>query len=72
MDSFNPEDVFILDDRQNDNTYIWVGKDASVKEKVVGGRFARAFDVERAGVQNEIFVYEGEETAEFKKLLGSE
>ncbi|MHA1144262.1 MAG: hypothetical protein ACTSRW_05950 [Candidatus Helarchaeota archaeon] len=71
-DSLDGEDVFLLDDMQNDNTYIWVGKGANVKEKVVAGRIARAFDVERAGVQNEIFVYEGEEPEEFKKILGME
>lgn len=69
-DSLDSEDVFLLDDRQNDNTYIWVGKTAHVKEKVVAGRVARAFDAERAGIQNEIFVTEGEEPEEFKRILG--
>ncbi len=68
-ESLDSEDVFLLDDRTNDKTYIWIGKDANVKEKVVAGQIARRFEVERAGVQEEIFIDEGEETADFLKLL---
>ncbi|MHC1590482.1 MAG: hypothetical protein ACXQS8_00175 [Candidatus Helarchaeales archaeon] len=71
-DSLDGEDVFLLDDLPNNNVYIWIGKGANVREKVVGGRIARAFDAERPGVQNEIFVYEGEEPEEFKRILGME
>jgi hypothetical protein len=69
-DSLDSEDVFLLDDRTNDKCYVWVGKDATVREKVVAGRISRKFDVERAGVQYEIFVEEGDEPEDFKKILG--
>ncbi|MHA1266467.1 MAG: hypothetical protein ACTSRS_14630 [Candidatus Helarchaeota archaeon] len=69
-ESLDSEDVFLLDDRTNNKTYIWIGKDANVKEKVVAGQIARKFEAERAGVQEEIFIDEGEEPPDFKKLLG--
>ncbi|MHA1379034.1 MAG: hypothetical protein ACTSRG_11685 [Candidatus Helarchaeota archaeon] len=69
-DSLDSEDVFLIDDRNNDKCYIWVGKDASVKEKVVAGRISRNFDAERAGAQYEIFVEEGDEPEELKTILG--
>jgi hypothetical protein len=71
-DSLDSEDVFLIDDRNNDKCYIWIGKDASVKEKVVAGRISRMFDAERAGAQYEIFVEEGSEPAELKQILGME
>ncbi|NVM05119.1 MAG: hypothetical protein HWN67_22550, partial [Candidatus Helarchaeota archaeon] len=71
-DSLDSEDVFLLDDRTNDKCYVWVGKDATVREKVVAGRISRKFDVERVGVQYEIFVEEGDEPEDFKKILGME
>ncbi|MFX1451049.1 MAG: hypothetical protein ACFFCM_09415 [Promethearchaeota archaeon] len=71
-DSLDSEDVFLLDDRNNEKCYVWVGKDANVREKVVAGKIARKFDVERAGVQYEIFVEEGDEPEDFKKILGME
>ena len=69
-ESLDSEDVFLLDDRTNDKTYIWIGKTANVKEKVVAGQIARKFEAERAGVQDEIYVDEGEEPEDFLKLLG--
>ena len=69
-DSLDPGDVFILDDRPHEKIYIWVGSGSNAKEKVVGGQIARKFDAERAGVQEEIFVDEGEEPPEFKEILG--
>lgn len=67
--SLDSEDVFLLDDRTNNKTYIWVGSQATVKEKVKAGQIARKFEVERAGVQEEIFVEEGQEPEEFLQLL---
>ncbi|MGQ9721216.1 MAG: hypothetical protein ACUVXA_07845 [Candidatus Jordarchaeum sp.] len=67
-DSLDSEDVFLIDTYKK--VYIWQGKNCSVREKVVGGRLARKFDAERVGVQEEIFVEEGDEPAELKKLLG--
>ncbi|HUX98167.1 MAG TPA: hypothetical protein VMV49_01315, partial [Candidatus Deferrimicrobium sp.] len=70
QDSLDSEDVFLLDDQTNNKTYIWIGAKANVKEKVVAGQIARKFEVERAGVQEEIFVEEGNEPEEFKDILG--
>ncbi|MBD3229412.1 MAG: hypothetical protein GF329_14605 [Candidatus Lokiarchaeota archaeon] len=69
MESLDSEDVFVLDDRNTDTTFIWIGSRANVKEKVVGGQIARKFEMERAGVQNEVFIDEGEEPEEFTRLL---
>ncbi|MHA1606161.1 MAG: hypothetical protein ACTSWP_01225 [Candidatus Freyarchaeota archaeon] len=66
-EELNSEDVFLIDTW--DKIYIWQGKKASIRERVAGGRIARAFDAERAGVQKEIFVEEGEEPEELKKIL---
>ncbi|MHA1648858.1 MAG: hypothetical protein ACTSYB_01600 [Candidatus Helarchaeota archaeon] len=68
-ESLDSEDVFLLDDRTNNRTYIWIGSKANVKEKVKGGQIARKFEAERAGVQQEIFIDEGEEPEEFRRLL---
>ncbi len=70
-ESLDSEDVFVLDDRTNDKTYIWIGKDASVKEKVVARQIAMKFEADRAGAQDEIFIDEGEEPEDFLKLLGA-
>ncbi|TFG05044.1 MAG: hypothetical protein EU536_03075 [Promethearchaeota archaeon] len=69
-DSLDSEDAFLLDDRTNNIIYIWFGKTANAQEKVVAGQISRKFEVERAGVQKRIFIDEGEEPEEFKKLLG--
>ncbi|MHA1784607.1 MAG: hypothetical protein ACTSVY_12715 [Candidatus Helarchaeota archaeon] len=69
-DSLDSEDVFLLDDQSNDTTYIWIGKNANVKERVVGRKIAMKFEDERAGAQKEIFIEEGEEPEEFKRILG--
>lgn len=66
-ESLSSDDVFLIDTW--DKIYIWQGKNASVKEKVAGGRIARMFDAERAGVQKEIFVEEGDEPEELKRIL---
>lgn len=71
-DSLDAEDVFLIDDKTNNKIYIWVGKDSNVKEKVVGGQIARKFDVERAGVQDSIFVEQDSEPEELKNILGME
>ncbi|MHA1753695.1 MAG: hypothetical protein ACTSYZ_15120 [Candidatus Helarchaeota archaeon] len=68
-ESLDSEDVFLLDDRNSDTTFIWIGSKANVKEKVVAGQLARKFELERAGVQKEIFIEEGEEPEEFLRLL---
>ncbi|NHI92852.1 MAG: hypothetical protein EAX96_10155 [Candidatus Lokiarchaeota archaeon] len=68
--SLDSEDVFILDDAGNDTCYIWIGVTANVKEKVVARKIAMKFEDERAGAQKEVFIEQGEEPEEFKRLLG--
>jgi hypothetical protein len=68
-ESLDSEDVFVLDDRTNDTTFIWIGNRSNVKERVVAGQIARKFEAERAGVQKEIYMDEGEEPEEFKRMF---
>ncbi|MEM3585812.1 MAG: hypothetical protein QXO71_00700 [Candidatus Jordarchaeaceae archaeon] len=67
-ESLSSDDVFLID--MYDTVYIWQGKNCSIREKVAGGRLARQLDAERVGVQREIFVEEGEEPDNLKKILG--
>ena len=71
-ESLDTEDVFVLDDRNTDTTFIWIGLRANAKERVIGGQISRKFEKERAGVQKEIFIDEGEEPEEFSRLLESD
>lgn len=69
-ESLDSEDTFLLDDKTNNKLYIWVGSTSNAKERVVAGQIARKFDAERAGVQDAVFIEEGHEPPEFKKLVG--
>ena len=69
-DSLDAEDVFILDDAGNDTCYVWIGGGANVKERVVARKIAMKFEDERAGAQKEVFIEQGDEPEEFKKILG--
>ncbi|MHA1715595.1 MAG: hypothetical protein ACTSXP_08110, partial [Promethearchaeota archaeon] len=60
-ENLDSDDVMLLFVPNEDKTYIWVGKGANVKEKVRGGQIARQFDKDLPGVQQEIFIDEGEE-----------
>jgi len=67
-DSLNSDDVFLID--TYDTVFVWQGKNCNVKEKVIAGRIARKFDAERVGVQEEVFIEEGEEPEKLRELLG--
>lgn len=58
-DSLDSEDCFVLD--LGTKIYVWQGRASSVKEKVKAGQWARQFDAERAGSQNEVIFEEGDD-----------
>ncbi|MHA1792289.1 MAG: hypothetical protein ACTSVI_06560 [Promethearchaeota archaeon] len=68
-ENLDPDDVMLLFVPDEDKTYVWIGSGASVKEKVKGGQVARQFDKDMPGVQDEIFINEGEEPEEFWKYF---
>lgn len=68
-ESLNSEDCFIAD--LGDKIYIWQGARCNVKEKVKAGQWARNFDAERAGLQNEVIFEEGDDS-EFMKIFEEE
>lgn len=65
-ESLDSEDCFIAD--LGDKIYIWQGANTNVKEKVKAGQWARSFDAERAGSQNEVIFEEGDDS-EFMKIF---
>jgi hypothetical protein len=65
-ESLESEDCFIAD--LGDKIYIWQGSSCNVQEKVKAGQWARGFDAERAGLQNEVIFEEGDD-AEFMKIF---
>ena len=65
-ESLDSEDCFIAD--LGDKIYIWQGANSNVKEKVKAGQWARSFDAERAGSQNEVIFEEGDDS-EFMKIF---
>ncbi|MHA2007869.1 MAG: hypothetical protein ACXABO_10910 [Promethearchaeota archaeon] len=58
--SLESEDCFIAD--LGNKVYIWQGRSCTVKEKVKAGQWARAIDVDRAGLQQETIFEEGDDT----------
>lgn len=64
-ESLDPDDVMLLFIPDEDKTYVWAGSQANVKEKVTGGKIARQFDKKMPGVQEEIFIDQGDEPEEF-------
>lgn len=64
-ENLDSDDVMLLFIPDEDKTYIWVGKGANVKEKIKGGQVARSFDKDMPGVQDEIFIEDGDEPDEF-------
>ncbi|MHA1681992.1 MAG: hypothetical protein ACTSUE_13720 [Promethearchaeota archaeon] len=66
-ESLDPDDVMILFVPDEDKTYVWVGSGANVREKIKGGQVARSFDKDMPGVQDEIFIDEGDEPEDFWK-----
>ncbi len=68
-ESLDSEDCFIAD--LGEKIYVWQGAKCSVKEKVKAGQWARKFDEERAGLQNEVIFEEGDDS-EFMKIFKEE
>ncbi|TKJ19772.1 MAG: hypothetical protein CEE43_14310 [Promethearchaeota archaeon Loki_b32] len=66
-ESLDSEDCFVAD--LGTKVYIWQGKTSSVKERVKAGQWARAIDVDRAGLQQETIFEEGDDV-EFMVALG--
>ncbi len=66
-ESLDSEDCFVAD--LGTKVYIWQGKTSSVKERVKAGQWARAIDVDRAGLQQETIFEEGDDV-EFMAALG--
>ena len=65
--NLDPDDCMLLFVPMEETTYVWVGSKANIKEKVTAGKVARQFDKNRAGVQKEIFIDEGDEPDDFWK-----
>ncbi len=66
--SLDGEDVFIAD--LGDEILVWVGAGSNAKEKVMAGKWARQFDVERAGFQKITYYNEGEDAEFVDKCWG--
>ncbi len=66
---FSAGDVYLLDDEKT--IYVWIGSKCSVDEKTTGAANARRLDQERGGAAKIITVDEGQETAEFLKVVAS-
>ncbi len=61
-------DVYVIDN-QND-IYIWIGKDCSVDEKTVGAWVANKLDNEERGGEPRVYtIPQGSETEEFNKII---
>ena len=67
-ESLDSEDCFIAD--LGDAIYVWQGKTCSVKERVKSGQWARNFDADRAGSQNEEIFEEGDDAKFIDALEG--
>jgi hypothetical protein len=67
-ESLDEEDVFIAD--LGDEILVWVGSTSNAKEKVMAGKWARQFDVERAGYQKITYYNEGEDAEFVDKCWG--
>jgi hypothetical protein len=64
--SLDSEDCFVLD--LGTKIYIWQGRACSVKERVKAGQWARQFDADRAGAQNEVIFEEGDDSSFIEAL----
>ncbi|TFF85357.1 MAG: hypothetical protein EU518_01280 [Promethearchaeota archaeon] len=64
---FSTGDVYILDN--NHTIYVWIGSKCSVDEKTSGAAQARTLDQERGGAAKIITIDQGQETADFLKLI---
>lgn len=64
---FSTGDVYLIDDDRT--IYVWLGNKCSVDEKTSGAAQARTLDQQRGGAAKIITVDQGQETAEFMKLV---
>lgn len=67
---FSTGDVYLIDAEHT--IFIWIGSKCSVDEKTSGAAQARKLDQERGGAAKIITVDQGQETAEFLKLIASQ
>ena len=63
-------DVYVIDN--NNEIYIWLGKDSAVDEKGVGAWASHKLDLERRGEPKVLTVVQGEEPDDFKQLISFE
>lgn len=68
-ENLDPDDCFVLWVPEINTTFIWVGEQSNVKERVLAGQLARKFDKDTPGVQKEVFVDQGKEPSNFLKFL---
>ncbi len=68
-ESLDPDDCMVLWVPEINTSFIWVGDQSNVKERVLAGQLARKFDKDTPGVQKEVFVDQGKEPANFMKFL---
>ncbi len=66
---FSIGDVYLIDDETT--IFIWIGSKCSVDEKTSGAAQARTLDQQRGGSAKIITVDQGQETAQFLKLISS-
>jgi hypothetical protein len=68
-ENLDPDDCMVLWVPEINTTFIWVGDQSNVKERVLAGQLARKFDKDTPGIQREIFVDQNKEPANFLKFL---
>ncbi|MBN2152188.1 MAG: hypothetical protein JW839_12125 [Candidatus Lokiarchaeota archaeon] len=68
-ENLDPDDCMVLWVPEINTSFIWVGEQSNVKERVLAGQLARKFDKDTPGVQKEVFVDQGQEPANFMKFL---
>nr|MDO8118230.1 hypothetical protein [Candidatus Sigynarchaeota archaeon] len=68
-ENLDSDDVMVLYVYDANTCFIWIGKGANVKERVVARRVAMNFEKDLPGDQKEVFMEEGEEVPDFWKYL---
>lgn len=66
---FSTGDVYLVDDDKT--IYIWIGTKCSVDEKTSGAAQARKLDQDRGGAAKIITVDQGQESADFLKIIAT-
>jgi len=67
--SFDSTEVFILDDRENEKIWIWLGKNTSIRQKFNAARLAEKLDKEAGGGPVIKTIDEGDEPQEFLDMF---